>query len=623
VSKIDLSGRQLGDYQLERKFAAGGMAQIYLGIDQNLGRQAAVKVLTPEILEQDSTLAQRFEREARAVAQLEHDNIIPIYQYGNDDDLYFLAMRFIDGRDLSQLLEEYTSTGKLMPISRALGILEQVASALDHAHKYGIIHRDVKPSNVLIGSDDKTFLSDFGLVLWQSVEKTMGTAFGTPRYISPEQATDSEQSVPQSDIYSLAVMVYEIMTGQSLFTGNTPMEVALAHITETPKPPRSLNPNIPPSAQIEVLKALQKEPTERHQTALEFINALKRAYASDPSSTQALRFPSNQTPIIDNGSTQPVKPDTVNTKPLTPKDPTQDHTPTMVATDIPSKPVIERATISDVADAQTASQPANSNNLALYVSVVAVLIAVVAIIFALVFTGGGNTVNTEETEVAIAANNTVEAELAQTEQSVTLQAAIEQTNEAENLNVPTETLLPTEEPTTIPTEEPTAPPTDIPVTDVPTEIPTEIASTDLTDIPTRAPVVITGDVSLRFVYNSNLFAIINTAQTITPIDGMTFASASDADTDTFTNDGDLGLELNSGACLVIKSSSARDAVVPDAWGCNPERETTLAADNIFWFADNADDQQFTLTIGDAVLASCETAGRAVRRLDDITCDSGN
>jgi serine/threonine protein kinase len=240
VSATELVGKKLGDYVLERQFASGGMAHIYLGRDERLGRLAAVKVLTPEILAQDNTLAERFEREARAVAQLEHDNIIPIYQFDQQDDLYFLAMRYVDGSDLAQLLNGYRQQGELMPVDRALYILAQVASALDHAHEHGIIHRDVKPSNVLIGAYDKAFLSDFGLVLWQGVDRTMGTAFGTPRYISPEQATDSEQSVSQSDVYSLAVMVYEILTGEVLFKGNTPMEVALAHITET-IPPRTHN----------------------------------------------------------------------------------------------------------------------------------------------------------------------------------------------------------------------------------------------------------------------------------------------------------------------------------------------------------------------------------------------
>jgi serine/threonine protein kinase len=288
-----LVGQQLGDYKLLSKLTSGGMAHIFIGEDVKLGRKAAIKVLLPDMASEDKLLAERFAREARAVAQLEHDNIIPIYQYGEKDGLYFIAMRYIDGNDLSDELRKYRERGERMPIDRALEILEQVAAALDHAHRFGIIHRDVKPSNVLLGFNDKAVLSDFGLVLWESMDKTLGTAFGTPRYISPEQATDSQSAVPQSDIYSLAVILYEIVTGQVMFQGNTPMEVALSHITETPRLPRTLNPDIPVRAQNEIMRALNKDSEKRHKTATEFINAVRQAYETlDRSATNP--FPANK-----------------------------------------------------------------------------------------------------------------------------------------------------------------------------------------------------------------------------------------------------------------------------------------------------------------------------------------
>lgn len=289
----DLVGRTLGDYKLLSKLASGGMAHIYIGEDIKLGRRAAIKVLTPEMAGGDDVLKERFEREARAIAQLEHDNIVPVYQYGEADNLYFIAMRYIEGKDLSDLMKEHKAQRSFMDMRLALHILYQVARALDYAHSHDIIHRDVKPSNVLLGDagdgNYKAVLSDFGLVLRQNVDQTLGTAFGTPRYISPEQATDSQSVVPQSDIYSLAVIVYEIATNEALFKGSTPMEVALAHITEQPKPPRLFNQDIPANAQNEILKALNKNPQKRHSSAREFIKALRAAYKFDD--TQPIEMP--------------------------------------------------------------------------------------------------------------------------------------------------------------------------------------------------------------------------------------------------------------------------------------------------------------------------------------------
>jgi serine/threonine protein kinase len=280
-STSTLSGKQLGDYKLAGLLASGGMAKIYTGIDVKLGRKAAIKILTREMMEADATLTERFQREAQSVSSLEHDNIVPIYQYGEYDDLYFLAMKLIEGGDLADELNAHLRQNKLMDIKRLLYILEQIASALDHAHQHGIIHRDVKPSNILIDTKGRAYLTDFGLVLRQQVDQTMGTAFGTPRYISPEQALASERAVPQSDVYSLAVIVYEAITGSMVFRADTAMQIALSHISEPPPPPTSLNPKIPKAVERELLKALRKKPNKRHKTAGEFISALKDAYGEE------------------------------------------------------------------------------------------------------------------------------------------------------------------------------------------------------------------------------------------------------------------------------------------------------------------------------------------------------
>lgn len=273
-----LIGQQLGDYEIVERFAAGGMAEIYKGVDVKLGRLAAIKVLTSDLLAADKYLSQRFIREAKAVASLEHNNIVPIYQYGEFEDIYFLAMKFIEGQDLSDEIHSIQKQGYLMSVERMLHILRQIADALDFAHQHGIIHRDIKPSNILIDRSGKAYLTDFGLVLRQQVDQTLGTAFGTPRYISPEQALASEKSVPQSDVYSLAVIVYEILTGDMVFKAETAMQLALSHISEPPPPPTSVNPDVPAAVEFEVLKALSKEPEDRHPTATAFIEAIATAY---------------------------------------------------------------------------------------------------------------------------------------------------------------------------------------------------------------------------------------------------------------------------------------------------------------------------------------------------------
>lgn len=276
-----LVGKQLGDYKLNSILASGGMARIYRAVDLKLQREVAVKVLTPEQVESDPTLAERFEREARAVAHLEHENIIPIYRYGVQDNLHYLTMKLIDGEDLADEMNRLRGQFKLMEPKRMLHIMGQIASALDYAHQHNVIHRDIKPSNILIEKSGKAILTDFGLVLRLEIDKTMGTAFGTPRYIAPEQALASEKAVPQSDIYSMAVIVFEILTGSMLFKADTAMQIALAHIGERPPQPRIVNPDIPLAVEIEVLRALEKKPAKRHKTATQFVNALREAYGED------------------------------------------------------------------------------------------------------------------------------------------------------------------------------------------------------------------------------------------------------------------------------------------------------------------------------------------------------
>lgn len=282
--KDPLIGRKLGDYKLTSVLATGGMARIYRGMDENLNRESAVKVhVAADSAGPDSTLTQRFQREAKAIAVLDHENIIPIYQFGIQEGVYFLAMKLVKGHDLSWEMRRLKKGGEKMYPALALGILEQVAHALDYAHQHKVVHRDVKPSNILLSDDGRVILTDFGLVLSPAIDSTLGTAFGTPRYIAPEQAVSSHKAVPQSDIYSLATIFYEILTGDTPFTGDSPMEIALSQINDDPPPLRSRNPDVPVEVEQEIMRALSKEPKDRHHSAMEFINMVRDAYGLLPS----------------------------------------------------------------------------------------------------------------------------------------------------------------------------------------------------------------------------------------------------------------------------------------------------------------------------------------------------
>ncbi|QPC83526.1 serine/threonine protein kinase [Phototrophicus methaneseepsis] len=546
----DLIGKILGDYRLERKLTSGGMSHVYIGIDEKLGRRAAVKILTPEFQDQDKSLKVRFSREAKAVAQLEHDNIITIYQYGEVDGMYFLAMRYIDGPDLSDVIKTYRTKGELMPVERALAILEQVAIALDYAHARGIIHRDVKPSNVLLGHDDKAVLTDFGLVLWADVDNTLGTAFGTPRYISPEQATDSQLAVPQSDIYSLGVMAYEIFTGKHLFTGQNAMEVALAHIHEPPMPPRAHNPRMPGDAQAQILKALEKEPEQRHSTAVEFIHALKSAYnvAHDEyGPTLPFRPDTHSTPIVGSaaaavGSASSDKFNTPSfnkiTSPLT-ESPTATPSEKARATTKILQSWDEPAPAPDIAEKMRGNR-----SLPIIGGMGVVLLAV--IIFAVMMMGGGN--GDEGTPTAVMDTN-------------------DQVVAAEG------TLI-----------SPTATPT---------------------PIPTVAP----QEAIFRLRYNDDLIVLVNEGPSTLFMTGLGIRGTDDDDSYQSS-----GLEaLQPGQCLVVKNN-LQSATVPTAWRCSTMQEVTVSSSHSrFWYADTASDDLFRVLNEGREVGSCETVGRLVGR----------
>jgi len=286
MSSSELIGKQLGDYQILSTLGQGGMAHIFRGYDTKLERYAAVKVIDSSLTGgvDDEEYSERFKREARAIANLNHPRIVGVYQLGWEEVpgmgvVYYMAQAFIEGRDLRQVLKDYAKRGKALPYAQIMRIMRDIADALDYAHKHGVIHRDVKPSNIMVTYDGHAILTDFGLAL-RAKEGTTGTTFGSVHYIAPEQAVSSAQAVPQSDFYSLGVVLYEILTGQVPFDDNSAMSIALAHISDKPRLPTQLNPNIPQAVENVVLKMLEKTPERRYPNGQAFIAALETALKS-------------------------------------------------------------------------------------------------------------------------------------------------------------------------------------------------------------------------------------------------------------------------------------------------------------------------------------------------------
>ncbi len=251
-------------YELNHLIARGGMAEVYRAHDRLLDRPVALKVLFPE-LSIDRSFVERFRREAQAAANLSHPNIVPVFDWGEDSGTYFIVMEFIDGRPLSAILK---SAGPLSA-DRTADIGAHVAAALGYAHKHGVIHRDVKPGNVLITDEGQVKVTDFGIARAINTEESLtqtGAVMGTATYFSPEQAEGIGVDA-RSDIYSLGVVLFEMVTGRPPFLGDTPVAVASKHVRDYPPAPRELNPSIPPTFEAIILKAMAKDPAHRYPTA--------------------------------------------------------------------------------------------------------------------------------------------------------------------------------------------------------------------------------------------------------------------------------------------------------------------------------------------------------------------
>jgi len=271
-----------GRYRVIGPLGSGGMAQVFRGYDPLLDREVAIKVISRG--EHNAAFDERFRREARAIAALRHPNIVRVYDYGEHEDSHYMVMELVRGTDLGRGFSALYAQGKLIDPPKVQAILDQVAAGLDYAHARGIIHRDVKPSNILLGEDGTAVLTDFGLVLklTPGVEPTRGQSLGTPEYVAPEQAMDSARATPRSDVYSLGVVLYLLLTGSLPFNADTPLQTALKHIAEAPRKPREVNPSLSPAVEAVLLKALEKKPEDRYASAGELARALCAAWTLPP-----------------------------------------------------------------------------------------------------------------------------------------------------------------------------------------------------------------------------------------------------------------------------------------------------------------------------------------------------
>lgn len=569
-------GKKLGDYTILEMLGKGGMARVYKGYDEALDRYAAVKVITTDFVAtaDETEYKERFLREARSIARLRHANIVGVYQFGELEGLYYMAMVYLDGDDLRVRLKSYAEQGKRMPPEEIVRMGREIASALDYAHSEGVIHRDIKPSNIMMTSRGAA-LTDFGLAL-STAEGTMGDTFGSAHYIAPEQAISSARAVPQSDMYSLGVVLYEAFAGQVPFDDPSVMSVALKHLNEPPPPPSMYNPDIPPEVEKVLLKVLNKEPKDRYHTGKDMIIALEKALKGDEDDTVEMHGapPKVANPLLSAYQKQVAQEATSPAKATGTTEATSHGVPPSTA---------------------TKAEKQNKLPLPLIIAGVLLLILVIAAFLVLGQNGGGDddkssgiadsdrTATAEAqtgTALALLPTNTPEPSLTPTSQPThtPTQAPTDTStpDETENAAIgggeeptetptkrPTATTTPTDTDTPEPTATPTSTLTDTPtLTHTPTRRPSRTPRPTNTTTATNSPTpTLPPELELR--YNNESFVLENISNELQDISGLQFRGdrtgvyrANDWREELAVIDGDVDRILSHGCVQVVTDTRA-------------------------------------------------------------------
>ncbi|MGD0273037.1 MAG: Stk1 family PASTA domain-containing Ser/Thr kinase [Gaiellaceae bacterium] len=274
-----------GRYKVLKKLGSGGMATVYLAEDQELGRRVAIKILNAKHAS-DEQFVERFRREASSAAGLSHPNIVQIYDRGKAEGTYYIAMEVSEGRTLKELIIDRGPS----PIPVAVNYGRQILAALRFAHRNGVVHRDIKPHNVLVDDEGRVKVTDFGIARAGASEMTeVGSIIGTAQYLSPEQARGAPVDA-RSDLYSVGVVLYELLTGEAPYNGETPVEIAMKHLSAIPEPPSVKRPEVPPELDAVVLRALAKNPDDRYQSVEEMdadLNAISKGMEISETTTDA------------------------------------------------------------------------------------------------------------------------------------------------------------------------------------------------------------------------------------------------------------------------------------------------------------------------------------------------